>query len=246
VSVASRRVACRVDGDVAIPIPHRPGRADFPHPVLHERDSLAEARPGAILVDRPLDDTSRDSSVEEGWPPRRLGYPLSFVDGSWGTGSPPGFQANGPLLMTPPSPPPGPAEHGSPPSQVILRRYDFPPAHPVPLFCSVAGPTRSSLCSCSPRRSGDAWRALPRPGTLVQPAFLFSGFAPVDASGISQVPWRSVPCLCPAPGPRPSRRDLALWRSRRRRPRAWHAEGLSGSKISGLPHMASASAVYAS
>src|SRR5271166_6003087 len=39
----------RVDGDVAVPIPHRPGRADFPHPVLHERDSLAVAYPLAIL-----------------------------------------------------------------------------------------------------------------------------------------------------------------------------------------------------
>ena len=35
--------SCRVDGGVAVPIPHRPGRADFPHPVLHERDSLAAA-----------------------------------------------------------------------------------------------------------------------------------------------------------------------------------------------------------
>jgi hypothetical protein len=26
---------CRVGEDVAIPAPHRPGRADFPHPVLH-------------------------------------------------------------------------------------------------------------------------------------------------------------------------------------------------------------------
>jgi hypothetical protein len=34
---------CRVGGDVAIPTPHRPGRADFPHPVLHERDLLAAA-----------------------------------------------------------------------------------------------------------------------------------------------------------------------------------------------------------
>jgi hypothetical protein len=38
-----RRKNCRVDGDVAAPIPHRPGRADFPHPVLHERGSLAAA-----------------------------------------------------------------------------------------------------------------------------------------------------------------------------------------------------------
>ena len=34
---------CRVGGDVASPTPHRPGRADFPHPVLHERVSLALA-----------------------------------------------------------------------------------------------------------------------------------------------------------------------------------------------------------
>ena len=31
---------CRVGGDVAAPTPHRPGRADFLHPVLHERASL--------------------------------------------------------------------------------------------------------------------------------------------------------------------------------------------------------------
>ena len=36
-----RRLECRVDEDVAALIPHRPGRADFPHPVLHGRDSLA-------------------------------------------------------------------------------------------------------------------------------------------------------------------------------------------------------------
>jgi hypothetical protein len=34
---------CRVGGDVTAPTPHRPGRADFPHPVLHERGSLAAA-----------------------------------------------------------------------------------------------------------------------------------------------------------------------------------------------------------
>jgi hypothetical protein len=40
---ALRQAECRVDGGVAVPIPHRPGRADFPHPVLHERDLLAAA-----------------------------------------------------------------------------------------------------------------------------------------------------------------------------------------------------------
>jgi transposase len=33
--------ACRVGGNVAVPTPHRPGRAEFPHPVLHGRGSLA-------------------------------------------------------------------------------------------------------------------------------------------------------------------------------------------------------------
>ena len=37
---------CRVDGDVASPVPHRPGRADFPHPVPHAEVSLRERRAG--------------------------------------------------------------------------------------------------------------------------------------------------------------------------------------------------------
>ena len=40
---ALRKIECRVGEDVASLTPHRPGRADFPHPVLHERDSLAAA-----------------------------------------------------------------------------------------------------------------------------------------------------------------------------------------------------------
>ena len=38
-----RHQACRVGGDVAAPAPHRPGRADFPHPVPRAADSLAAA-----------------------------------------------------------------------------------------------------------------------------------------------------------------------------------------------------------
>jgi hypothetical protein len=37
---------CRVGGDVASPAPQRPGRADFPHPVLHAQASLTEQRIG--------------------------------------------------------------------------------------------------------------------------------------------------------------------------------------------------------
>src|SRR4051812_50041339 len=37
---ATRHQRYRVGGDVAAPTPHRPGRAGFPHPVLHRRASL--------------------------------------------------------------------------------------------------------------------------------------------------------------------------------------------------------------
>jgi len=37
---AITEVACRVGGDVTSPAPHRPGRADFPHPVLNVEGSL--------------------------------------------------------------------------------------------------------------------------------------------------------------------------------------------------------------
>ena len=39
-------VACRVGGVVADPAPHRPGRADFPHPVPRARASLTARRTG--------------------------------------------------------------------------------------------------------------------------------------------------------------------------------------------------------
>ena len=49
---------CRVGGGVAIPAPHRPGRADFPHPVLRAQASLTGRRIGgrsrlaAVDIDR--------------------------------------------------------------------------------------------------------------------------------------------------------------------------------------------------
>jgi hypothetical protein len=48
---ALRKVECRVGEDVATLTPHRPGRAEFPHPVLHERGSLTAAYPWRILTE---------------------------------------------------------------------------------------------------------------------------------------------------------------------------------------------------
>ena len=56
-----------------------------------------------------------------------------------------------------------------------------------------------------------------------------------DGYGISQVPWRSFPCLCPAPRPRPNRRPLAISRSRRCCPRPVNNEGFSVNVSQGLP-----------
>ena len=67
----------------------------------------------------------------------------------------------------------------------------------------------------------------------------------VDGDGVSQVPWRSFLCLCPAPGPRSDRRRLTITAtpvlppmSRQRRLR--RSEQFRGC------HQASALAVYAS
>jgi len=170
-----------------------------------------------------------------------------FVDRFAGCSVPSVFQANGSLLVTPPSPPPGPAEHGSPPSQVVLRRYDFPPAHPVPLFLfgrrSHALLHAFVLAEALPGTRGgrsQAWNM------FIGRRSYSPASAPMDASGISQVPWRSVPCLCPAPRPRPSRRGLAHGGLPDAAPGFPTPKASAITKISRLTHTASASAVYAS
>ena len=77
-------------------------------------------------------------------------------------------------------------------------------------MASVAGSTRSSIVRA--RRGAPDGRGGRSPGLeqLISRCSLIRLAAPVDANGISQVSWRSVPCLCPAPRPRPSRQDLAF------------------------------------
>ena len=48
------------------------------------------------------------------------------------------------------------------------------------------------------------------PGALGQPAAQLPAHSHADAGGISQVPRRSIPYLCPGPRPRPDRRSLTL------------------------------------
>jgi hypothetical protein len=88
----------------------------------------------------------------------------------------------------------------------VLR---LPVTHPGHLFASLPGSTRSSSVrvsqSCAPRRS----EAPSGPGSLFNRRPDLPVCLHVDVNGTSQVPRRSIPCLCPALRPRPNRRSLA-------------------------------------
>src|ERR1035437_1053720 len=115
--------------------------------------------------------------------------------------SSPVFPFNGSLLMAPLFPRSGPGESGSPMSQVVLRCYDFPFTHPRSLICFASGVHVTLLglclaaCAYAPRRSEGAFRA----GVIVQPATRLPACSHVDVSRISQLPRRSILCLCPGP-----------------------------------------------
>jgi hypothetical protein len=128
----------------------------------------------------------------------------------------------------------GPGEPGSPalsgtmkalrlPIRVSAVAYWFAPAVHAILLSFV-------LAQCAPGRAEGS----SGPGPLLVPASPSSGSSRVDANGISQVFRRSFLCLCSVPGPRSSRRDLAMTatsmlppRSGRRRPRRWLISGLT-------------------
>jgi len=120
------------------------------------------------------------------------------------------------------------------------------PAHALSLPYWFGRGTHALLShSCSPRRSRRTERSPPGLEQLVSRRSAFRLVAPVDASGISQVPWRSVPCLCPAPGPRSSRGNLAFGGLLDAAPGFHKPKASTGRKYRGS-HRASASAVYAS
>jgi hypothetical protein len=81
---------------------------------------------------------------------------------------------------------------------------------PGHLFVSLPRSTRSSVVRArfgsAPGRVEDPIQAR----ALVQPAAQVPACSRMDASGISQVPRRSIPCLCPGPRPRPDRRSLTM------------------------------------
>jgi len=119
------------------------------------------------------------------------------------------FPVNGSLRMAPLFPRSGPGESGSPMSQVLLRCYDFPSRLSGRLFASLPGSTRSSSVRVSQLALPEGRRVLSGPGSLFNRRPELPVYSHVDVNGTSQVPRRSIPCLCPALRPRPNRRSLA-------------------------------------
>src|SRR5262245_59913857 len=111
--------------------------------------------------------------------------------------------------MAPLFPRSGPGESGSPMSQVILRCYDFPSRSHGRLFVSLPGSTLPSSVRVSQLALPEGRRVLSGPGSLFNRRPKLPAYFRVDVSGISQVPRRSILCLCLGLRPRPNRRSLA-------------------------------------
>src|SRR3984893_14278215 len=114
--------------------------------------------------------------------------------------------------MAPLFPRSGPGESGSPTSAVILRCYDFPTRIPGHLFVSLPGSTLSFSVRVSqlPLALPEGRREPSGPGQLCNRRPQVSACSRVGVSGSSQVPRRSILCLCLELRPRPNRRSLAI------------------------------------
>src|SRR6516164_3111346 len=84
------------------------------------------------------------------------------------------FPVNGSLRTAPLFPRSGPGESGSPMSQVLLRRYDFPPRISGHLFASLPGSARSSSVRVSQLALPEGRRAF-WARVVVQPATQSAG-----------------------------------------------------------------------
>ena len=132
-------------------------------------------------------------------------------------------------------------------SKVRIEVLRLPVTHLRSLICFASGAHANLLGSClaaacAPRRSEGAFRA----GVIVQPATQLPVCSHVDVSGTSQVPRRSIPCLCPALRPRPNRRSLASLTVASMLPPRFPRRRLQRFMNFGAHHAASAPAAYAS
>ena len=111
----------------------------------------------------------------------------------WNSAFPPAFPISGSVQVTPRFPPAGPEGHGSPPSQVLSRRYDFLPSHVLRLivFASRFHGCLSEFVSASGGPA--AVQARRRAGVWIYAGNPLPASLPVGVSRTSQVPRRSIP-----------------------------------------------------
>src|ERR1700693_5541375 len=118
---------------------------------------------------------------------------------------------NGSLHMAPLFSRSGPGESSVPDVTGRIEVLRLPVTPVRSLICFASGVHATLLGSClaacarAPGRSEGAFRA----GVIGQPAPRLPACSHVDVSGTSQVPRRSILCLCLGLGPRPNQRSLA-------------------------------------
>src|SRR6516225_2190747 len=188
-------------------IPHRPGCADFPLPVLHGRASLTEVQMTPSVTCRQRKTRGMTSSLV--FILARSATRCRFVDRFVR------LKVLSHVSRQRFSP------HGTPLSSIESRYVQFPdvtgtievlrlPATHIRLLICFASGVRAILlascfATCAPGRS----EGPSGPGSLFNRRPDLPVCSHADVSGISQVSRQSILCLCPALRPRPNQRSLA-------------------------------------
>src|SRR6516164_5768816 len=188
-------------------IPHRPGCADFPLPVLHGRASLTEVQMTPSVTCRQRTTRGRTSALVSilASSATRCRFVDRFVR----------LNVLSRVSRQRFSP------HGTPLSSIGSRSVRFPdvtgtsevlrlPAtHIRSLICFASGVHAILLASCFATCAPGRSEGTSGPGPLFNRRPDLPVRSHVDVSGTSQVPRRSILCLCPALRPRPNQRSLA-------------------------------------
>ena len=196
------RAGCRVGGDVAVPTPHRPGRADFPHPVPHATASLAATATADAVPDSLVEDRAQPTRLGAS-APGRLSAPVSLTR-LRASECPPCCPDAGLFAWRPPS------LARVPVSRVPRGRRYYAGAttsHESPGALMVSGARTTRRL---PLRSPAAETLR---GSRVRSGAVDHAARWCGRRGISQVPERSILYLCrvlrPRPGPMPlASRDI--------------------------------------
>jgi len=143
--------------------------------------------------------------------PRRIGYPLSVRRQVCGVQSPlPCFRSTVLYSWRPPSlerVPASPVPRGQ---QYYAGATTSPSRIPGHLFVSLPGSTLTSSIRVSRVRAPEGAEVVLRARAFCSAGNPTPARSDVDMRRISQVPRRSIPCLCSVPRPRSNRRALAI------------------------------------